>query len=691
MKPLFHWSLILLISFLYSCKDDEPTQPGPGLGTAPIATVNIGVEGGKIETSEFELTVPQGSFLNSAEIKLYELESENPFGENKNSNLFKLEGIPDDFTQPLVVKVNTADSAAGTPFIGIGMDSYSRTAGTERTSYFIDAVVDSGSFLTYSIQPPASTSLNKLSGVNSTGYVTMLIMAIARYNIYWSPNGHFAIYYGNKVNPNQVGKLGGYLENAYETFKNMGFDYSSRILWPIHVTVKDLDADGYFNFSRLGDNFANLEIDALVAIDIDATLRTVASHEFFHMIQYFYYPYTGLSPLIFDTYTWLDEATATWSEELFTDLQNYNPDAREKDNRRMAPFIGAQFGQSPDAQAHGYGMSGLIKYLVDKNTSNCLVKFYERVNNEEPPIDCIKLSTSDPATWWEDFLTEYVLGNIYTDVDLNYWMNNVHGSFMITGEADTLWKFNDAYPDLSGRLYDIKLNYPNIDQNAKLQFEINGGLTSVSVFKYKGTTMEKIAGPSASTEVSNIKNLQNDGYNILLLAANSRAVSPYTNATDLELTVKIAKPGALDIYNYTKCMVKVKWRGMYQQGSGNPVQFEPSRFYEGSGSWNNNTYIGIDDDGQYRDSIKITIDPNTLTVINYEAYWSTHFDNSSESVKGSNLTLIKDGVMYKGEVLGVNTCNYISDLTDVSDSDNPWVLVSYDCSDNSYVKIEFEK
>ena len=681
--------IIFLFAFL-SCKDSEPTAP-PITQINELAITTIGPSGGLLSSDEFILSVPQGAFDESTELKLYAIPNENPFAENKNSNFFKVEGIPIEYSKPLEIRIKYADTTSGEHFIGIGMDSYSRTAGSERTSYFIDAAADSGNFLTYTIQPSASTSFSKVSGPESTGYVTMFIMAIARYNTYWSPNGHFAIYYGNKVNPNQIGKLGGYLETAYETFKNMGFSYSSRIIWPIHVTVKDLNADGYFNFSRLGDNFANLEIDALVAIDIDATLRTVASHEFFHMIQYFYYPYTGLSALNNETYTWLDEATATWSEELFTDQQNYNPDAREKDNRRMAPFIGAQFGQSPDAQAHGYGMSCLIKYLVDKNTSNCLVKFYDQVNNEEAPIDCIKLSTSDPVTWWEDFLTDYVLGNIYTDVNLNYWMNNVHDSFTIASEADTLKKFNDAYPDLSGRLYDIKLNYPNIDPNAKLQCEIDGGLTSVVVFKYKGTTIEKIAGPSASTEVSNIKNLQDDGYNLLILSANSRAVSPYTNTTDLELTVKIAKPGALDIYNYTKCMVKVKWRGMYRQGSGNPVQFEPSRFYEGSGSWNNNTYTGVDDDGQYRDSIKITIDPNTLTVTNYEAYWSTHFDHSSESVKGGNLTLVKDGVMYKGEVLGVNACNYISDLTDVSDSDNPWVLVSYDCSDNSYVKIEFEK
>ena len=41
---------ILFILFLFSCKDDEPTQPGPGPETTPIATVTIGTAGGVIET-----------------------------------------------------------------------------------------------------------------------------------------------------------------------------------------------------------------------------------------------------------------------------------------------------------------------------------------------------------------------------------------------------------------------------------------------------------------------------------------------------------------------------------------------------------------------------------------------------------------------------------------------------------------
>ena len=105
MKSLVYWSLIILILFLLSCKNDNPTEPGGSTSNGAIATTTIGTEGGKLESSDFELNIPQGAFNENVELKLFELTNDDSFEDSRISNLFKVEGIPNDFTQPIKIKI----------------------------------------------------------------------------------------------------------------------------------------------------------------------------------------------------------------------------------------------------------------------------------------------------------------------------------------------------------------------------------------------------------------------------------------------------------------------------------------------------------------------------------------------------------------------------------------------------------
>ena len=57
--------------------------------------------------------------------------------------------------------------------------------------------------------------------------------------------------------------------------------------------------------------------------------------------------------------------------------------------------------------------------------------------------------------------------------------------YQIKSNADTLKVFTHSYPDLSARLYNIQLMYPDIDESASISFTASYEGTEITVFKYK--------------------------------------------------------------------------------------------------------------------------------------------------------------------------------------------------------------
>ncbi len=70
MKNILYFLFCSSILFL-SCKDSKPTAPAETTPTEILAEKTIGPDGGTLETEDFKLSVPNGAFSTSAQLKLF--------------------------------------------------------------------------------------------------------------------------------------------------------------------------------------------------------------------------------------------------------------------------------------------------------------------------------------------------------------------------------------------------------------------------------------------------------------------------------------------------------------------------------------------------------------------------------------------------------------------------------------------
>ncbi len=63
-----------------------------------IQTKTIGIDGGIVGNDYFKLTIPAGAFDGNYDISLIKIEDDGAFGENTVTPSFKLNGIPNNYS-----------------------------------------------------------------------------------------------------------------------------------------------------------------------------------------------------------------------------------------------------------------------------------------------------------------------------------------------------------------------------------------------------------------------------------------------------------------------------------------------------------------------------------------------------------------------------------------------------------------
>ena len=504
----------------------------------------ISSAGGKLTTDDFSLTVPSGAFNSEAKLELYVSPTYDPFGNDGVSKTFRIEGLPDEYSKPLQVQIKYQGNLSGKSFIALGEDVFIRSLNTTETAYNLFPATASNGYLVCELPVPEQEKrtyslTNKTVQDAEPGYSRTTLQAVTGRGTYTSDKKHFEIIYPAFV-ANEVSDLADFLEEAYSEFQGMGFSYAARTEWPISVTVKDLGPElyGCSACSAWGDNYGYMEFNADKMDDLP-DMRITAGHEFFHLVQALYDPRNRFSKAKFASpHYWLDEATAVWSEEKFSNESNYCSPIRK--GHEMAPFSGMQAGANENAQHYGYGMSAMIKYLVNRYGEDVLVDIYEEIHNGAHPIKAISSSTDPFAVWWNTFLNDYVLGKVYTDVSSALWVGNVSGNFKISSASDTSKTFSATYPDLSAKLYTVTLGYPSTNSNAAIKFKVTGEAAHVTVFKYKPGSIEYLGSATDEVPIYGVKKLTDDKWNLLVLVSDYRDVSPYTGTTNIGLEIGVS-------------------------------------------------------------------------------------------------------------------------------------------------------
>jgi hypothetical protein len=539
--------VLFFLLFLSSCFLDEDQPDPPDNGDKLLTEATIDATGGKLEADQFELTVPAGAFNGSVTLKLYKNDSDKPFEGDQLTTLYIIEGLPELILQPLKIAFNTSLAQNADYFIARGEENFISSLDTTTTSYCLfKAIADNTLF---SCEIPAMEAMNKKSASANNSFKLKFTL-LGNYQ-YFGEGTHFLIYTPPSLFL-QAEELHGVLEYAWMIFDNApspAFTYENKRKWPVSVTIKNLNSNvyGYYSNSKWGNDDGYIEFNRMHMNDANQMAIT-AGHEFLHLVQSLYDPRSNFARASFEPeWHWLNEACAVWIEAEFSEenWEDYASDIRQ--GNQMAPLEGAVKGAQTSAGLHGYGMSSVIKYIDKEFYENKipLNLIYDKIlegQKSVPALGVLYDLIPSASIWflYPYFLENYVSGQIYNDVNPAFWIGNATDNFPINNKDDTLKNFSYEYPQLSGRLFNITLNYPELAPTAYLECSIiPDQVTAVAAFKYKGSAIEQIGSNFISVEVNSLKQIMQDGWNLLVLVSDRSAVDPYLSSRTINLKVKV--------------------------------------------------------------------------------------------------------------------------------------------------------
>jgi hypothetical protein len=622
--------LNLLVAFIsLDCSDDSPTSPESGTpndGFKLETTVTIGNQGGTISSDEFSLIVPASSFNQQTELKLYSKEDSSLFGEETATKLFKLEGLPTNFTNPLKISLKYNTTIKNRSSIAISdefTDDYTDETGI---IYDLNDAIDSSGFLVGFLETPSDNSIiyplqsKKTSSANDENNVQ--IQGI--HNILTLESENFSIKFPSSYGQTILG-LSTILEKNYAIIKdtlNLVFSKDPNNKWLVQFTF--------------GDNISNIKYKrpqeflinrkhweeagmSVVQIELGCLLVSAAlTGEYYR------------SKLTFPDDGWLIMAVRLWSSELFaTDNNSFRSFFNDKFYpNALAPFNGLRLGAGINNRkmsiSHGLGMAAFCKYIFEPGYRKQVGKIFESTTKEiGVTANLVENIGIAKNVWWHNFLgfyihTDHILfPNFLYNVEGSVFAQTVDDIWNITDSEDTLKIFSSEnanvgqYPDLSAKRFMINLNYPNISESKDLVITIeeangiqNNDLTSLCFIYNSKNNSNFFLNESTNGvfRIADLKGYYDDGFNqYLIVAVNSKGEAPYTNYSDVNLKMKIEDH--VDEFGYTKCWVKVKigsatyLKTNLTTGSSFNSSTSGQSFgqiaYEGSYSSFNNTFNGI--------------------------------------------------------------------------------------------------
>ena len=154
MKNLILFLCMLSFSF-HSCKKDnvEPDPNGEPSGDQTVLEAVIGAEGGKLETEDFILTVPEGAFDETTTLRLYLEENDPSQGATQVTPTYRLTGLNCLWSKPIEFKIKYNGTLQEENYIAMGYNYYDLELEDSVMVNELFAAVDSQGFLSCTVPP----------------------------------------------------------------------------------------------------------------------------------------------------------------------------------------------------------------------------------------------------------------------------------------------------------------------------------------------------------------------------------------------------------------------------------------------------------------------------------------------------------------------------------------------------------
>ncbi len=686
------FGLFLGLLVLGGCSSgDSGTDPQP---ETPLAVAVIGPGGGSLTGGAATVTVPPGAFPTDVELEIYLSGDENPFAATGASDLYRLDGLPASYSEPLVIGFSVSPGETDA-LIALGEENFSPTMGGLVTGYRMLATTV-GDTVATAVLPAAPEAVSgapeslPLWLVRADGYETIDVTTAAGRQADGSPGAgdpRFTVSFptGKIAEATQM-RL--YLEAALDYMNSWPFSFARRTSWPVSVTLLDLKPTvyGYFVPSRMGNNYGSLEFNVnLMADAVEA--RVTAAHELLHLGQALHDNRNRWTKArtASDRY-WLDEACAVWVEKRVAGVANYS--SKVASGHQMKPF--EQFhvpagGSNPDQ--HGYGSAPLLDYLVGREGTGVIQEIYTDIfDNGNDPVRAVNSAQSDLFMIWHPrFQRELIQGDLTDDVTLADAIGASSGTWTVASEGDTAKTYKADYNEGAARFYFIKPTRADFSASAVLDMTLDNTADGLlNVYRYKGTTLERLGIAAGNFQVTGLDELVDGGWYLMVMVTDSHLSSPYTAKHSMTLDLKVRSPKG-----FTLGWANIAGEGSYTLEHTNPDStWEEERAYFTSwvggmpgmeyvaGSSTGDTFTsifnGLYSGASYTGTLSVTVDdaddPKQVVAFSYDVVvsqtdgWST---TREYAVSGGGIPLSSSSTgSYAFTIDGSSAAGAVSSVTE---------------------------
>ena len=690
--------LLLFFVLIQSCeKEPESDIPDGTSGEKPLAEAIIGIEGGKLESEDFRLTIPAGALNETTSLELFIEENDESFGSNKVSQTFRIKGLTKEWSRPLSIEVKYTGTLEAEVYIAMGYKHYlEEWEDTTMVNDLLDAV-DSIGFLKATIPPLISASNSTKSYSKGQLIVDPIVLH------------HYLIFRGiHKMETLQSECM----EIKYE--RDLKFNKSK-----LEQFARDMDDAAYIfaamNLMDIG-LFQNEKIKVLINSDKPesaqpifiepeikvpaeihpATLLKILNSKYrIHIPENYFLNASnkelkmiaGEGVFRYETYcmfannkAWLHWAFFFWVREFF--YGSIHESLSGVVNALfMQPFKGMNsveridihpflYGFKLKDKIHGFGMSALMKYLLENYSENLnlIAKIYlellKTTDTKGHPIDAILKSVEAPENdWWPGFIKDYLIGNIW-DIPAEKFIEKIKFSDEVhfIDETDTVKYLERSYPDLSAQLFKINLaTYLSVnvlDDSDKLNFKLGPGhlnldYVTVLLFGYKDGKLTYL-NEGNDINLENLKSMIDNGYTTLIAAVvNSANEYPFEEDMNIELAIRIKSQRAWS-WKYLSIDAQVA-NAIFRSSTGEDYLWDKFKFEL------NDRYMNASDDGarfttswaeetsgfKFEGGIDITIDTLNFEIIDFYAW--TH----EQSISDNKVTLSEKKIIRSNENMSI--------------------------------------
>lgn len=676
---------ICLIPLLSATCTKEAPEPDPGDVPSEdlLVRADIGPEGGKLQTEDFLLVIPEGAFDTTVTISLF-LEDNDPSRlVNQITPSYRLTGLKQVWNKSLELSIRYDGDLEEGNQIAFGFTFYEEEFEDSVHIHELYEATDSLGFLKCILSPVADPDpFLKTAPLSTPLYHPLVfhnyLMVRGMTKIGTHRSDYAEIKYDKGVDLSKVIRLGQELDEAILFFHAQGFINANLFTGKYKLRVQILDENNNAQrpsfclpeFEDLkglyvkGKNYFSAGVLSLYTIKFPLSyfrnvenneLRGYAGRGVFHYGSYCRIP---------EEMNWIYFAFRTWVEEYFHGSSLLSLE----ESRIKHPFYGLNvlemnaYSDLFEAEyhlkrqiIHGMRMTPLISYLMDNYNSDLdlITKIYDQMQNAaifKQPVDAILNSISVPEyQWWPAFIRAYLEGSI-RDIPAEMFLGLIDAGDQMhfMDKTDTLKYFDRSYPDFSAKLCQLNLSeYLSesvLGERDKMTFELGPDhldldYVKVQVYAYKEGELEFLSEGSEVT-IPNLKGLIEDGNTKLLaVVINSLSEAPYLDETGIELSVRIIREKEWP-WTFLAAQVVVT-EALFRSADGTEYTWAEYQYkisdqeveVSEDGTRFTASWLDQDADYKYEGGIEISMDKESFAITSFYL-WS-----NSESLSEGKVTL----------------------------------------------------